>query len=476
MPAPNGNLVFVSPKSAASTSPPADTPSFPGWPILGALPHVQADIIGTFERAAQLGDVVQMQFPRRRCFLITHPDGVRRVLVENQRNYGKKTRGYRILSLALGNGLVTSQGAHWRRQRRIAQPAFHHQRISGLLGTMDDAARALVERWRSRGDEHVVAVDEEMMRVTLEIVGRALLSIDLSDETDAVGAAITVLLKETVWRITHPLALPLRLPTRRNLRLRSALRRMDVLVADVIAARRRGPPQQDLLSMLIDARDEDTGAAMTDEQLRDEVLTMVSAGHETTAVSLTWAFDLLAGAPAARARLEEEIATHLDDEPLDLARLARLEWTEAVIKETMRLRPPVWMLARSVIEDDVILGHPIAAKSTVFLPQFIMHRDPRYWDEPEAFKPERFIGEAGRAIPRHVYFPFAEGPRICIGQSFAMMEAKTLLARLVQSFAWQRIHAAPAEAEATITQRPKHGLKMRISAKNQRDCGGPNMA
>lgn len=446
----------------------ASAPQLPGWPILGALPAVQADILGTIRAAAELGDVVRLDFPLRRAFVINHPEGIKRVLVDNHRNYGKNTRGYAMLSIALGQGLVTSQGTHWRRQRRIAQPAFHHQRISRLLGTMDTAAGALVSRWLAEADDPVKVIDEDMMRVTLEIVGRALLSIDLSDQSEEVGNAVTVLLNETVWRITHPWALPLTIPTRRNRRLKVSLTRMHELVANIIAERRRGPAREDLLSMLMAAKDEETGAAMTDEQLRDEILTMVSAGHETTAVAMTWAFDYLAEDETTRRRLYNEANALLDERPLDLERLARLKWTEAVLKETMRLRPPVWMLARSVSEDDVILGYPIPAGAIVFLPQFILHRDPRFWDEPEAFRPERFLGDAAKAISRHVYFPFAEGPRVCIGQAFAMMEAKTLLARLVHRFDWARTEPGPTEVDATITQRPKGGLRMRVMPRRGR--------
>ncbi|MEL6188472.1 MAG: cytochrome P450, partial [Myxococcota bacterium] len=320
---------------------PFDVPAFPGWPIVGALPHLQRDIIGTFDRASELGDVVRIDFPGKKGFLVTHPEGVKRVLVDNHRNYGKKTRGYKMLSMALGQGLVTSQGELWRRQRRIAQPSFHHQRISRFVETMDDAGRRMIDRWRvSVPAGGVLEVSEEMMRVTLEIVGLALLSTDLSQESGPIGDAISVVLHETVWRITHPLSLPLSIPTPRHRRLVRALERMHQLVDEVVQERRAGASKEDLLNMFMEARDEETGEGMSNTQLRDEVMTMVSAGHETTANALTWTLHLLAEAPEALARLEEEVDRVLhDDGPLGLERLRDLEWTEAVIKESMRLRP-----------------------------------------------------------------------------------------------------------------------------------------
>lgn len=443
---------------------PRAVPSLPGWPLLGSLPSLQRDILGTFERASKLGDVVRLHFPGRQGFLVTHPEGVKRILVDNHRNYGKRTRGYGMLSIALGQGLVTSQGELWRRQRRIAQPSFHHQRISRFLETMDEASLRMVARWRSQaatGDP--LEVSEEMMRVTLEIVGLSLLSTDLSAESGPVGEAISIVLHETVWRITHPLALPLSVPTPRNRRLRDALRRMQDLVAGVIKRRRGGEAQPDLLSMFIEARDEETGEGMTDLQLRDEIMTMVSAGHETTANALTWTLDFLAREPEVRARLEEEVDRVVeDDAPIDLERLRQLEWTEAVIKESMRLRPPVWALARSVESDDEVLGHVLPKGSIVFLSQLILHRDPRFWIRAESFDPERFMGEAGKSISKHLYFPFAGGPRVCIGQAFALMEAKAILARMVRAARFHALDEAPVVPEPVITLRPKGGLAMRI--------------
>jgi cytochrome P450 len=429
-------------------------------------------MLGVFERAAELGDVVRIELPFRTGYAVGHPDGVRHVLVDNHKNYGKNTRGYRMLSIALGQGLVTSQGELWRRQRRIAQPAFHHQRISRFLETMDAASTRAIERWRGQvAPGETLEIDAEMMRLTLEIVGRCLMSTDLTDASDAVAEAMAVVLAETVWRLTRPLALPLRIPTRRNLRLQSALARMRRLVGRIIEARRASPEEaHDLLAMFMEARDEDTGEGMTDRQLQDEIMTMVSAGHETTANALTWALHFLTENPEARARLEAEVDDVLGEgAPLDLEALGRLEYTEATLKESMRLRPPVWLLARSAEGDDEILGHDIPAGSMVFLPQWTLHRDPRFWSEPERFEPERFLGANAKTISKHLYFPFAGGPRVCIGQAFALMEGKVILAHLARAARFSAPEGQPAPVpDPTITLRPRGGLPLRVAWR-----GGP---
>lgn len=450
--------------STAMASPPLETPRMRGLPLLGTLPAMQRDVIGTLEQAAQLGDVVRIDLPLRNSYLVSHPDGVRHVLIDNQRAYGKDTRGYKMLSIALGQGLVTAQGDFWRRQRRIAQPAFQAQSLQRFIEVMDEAAVRLVARWRDRLPEGGrLQTDAEMMRVTLEIVGRCLLDTDLSDSSEAVGEAITIVLHETIWRLTHPLALPLVVPTPHNRRLVRALKRMQALIGQILEARRQEAAKDDLLSMLMHAKEEDTGEGMTDTQLRDEVMTMVSAGHETTAVALTWSLYFLGALPEEQARLEAEVDEVLQEgQRLSEASLARLVRTEGVIKEAMRLRPPIWLLARSAREDDVILGKKVPRGSIVFLPQFLLHRDPRFWEAPLRFFPERFLGERAKSIPRHVYFPFAAGPRACIGAGFALTEAKILLARIVREARLSNLPGSVARLDPTVTLRPMGGLEQTL--------------
>ena len=450
----------------ASSAPALEAPAAPGFPVLGQLPAIQRDVLGAFERASRHGDVVRMDFPRPTAFLLNHPDAVRHVLVDAHRTYGKNTRGYRVLSLALGAGLVTSQGATWRRQRRIAQPSFHPQRLGRFLPVMNAAVLRMLDGWASGRDE-AVDVDAEMMRLTLEIVGRCLLSTDLSADSDEVGGAITTVLHEVAHRMLHPFGAPYGWPTPRNLRMRAALGRMHRLVDRIIAQRRRsGEAPEDLLTSLMTARDPETGEAMDDLQLRDEVMTMVSAGHETTANALSWALHFLAGRPRVRARLEAEIDEVLGDEAMvGEDTLARLTYCEAVLKEAMRLRPPVWMLARSAESDDRVLGYRIPQGSYVFVCMYTLHRDPRFWRDPGVFEPERFLGERGRSIPRHLYLPFSGGPRICIGAAFAMMEAKILLAQMVRRVRFEPVDGGEVGLDPTVTLRPKGGLRLRMCAR-----------
>jgi len=438
-------------------------PTVPGWPLLGSLPDVRRDMLGLFDRAAELGDVVLMKFPGRVAHLIVHPDQVKQVLVDDHRKFGKQTRGYQMLRIALGQGLVTSEGDFWRRQRRIAQPAFHHQRIQAFAELMAKATAEMLDDWQTRPAGSVIDVDEEMMAVTLRIVGLALMGVDLCDETDAVGASVTSVLEETVHRITHPLTPPLFVPTRRNRRLRSALSTMHQMIGDLIAARRRVPGEHaDLLGMLMDARDEETGEGMTDEQLRDEVMTMVSAGHETTANTLSWALHLLCGAPEAEATLAAEVKQVLGGEAPSLESLGRLAFTEAAVKESMRLRPPVWMLARSVEAPVTVKGVELPMGSMVFLAPWLTHRDARFWSQPLQYRPQRFLNGETDEQPKYAYFPFSGGPRMCIGNSFAMMEAKILLSAIIQRFTLQAVPGEVVVPEPTITLRPKDGLRMRL--------------
>ncbi len=420
-------------------------------------------MLGVFDRAAKLGDVVCLKFPGRTGFLLRHPDQIKQVLVDDHKKFGKNTHGYNMLRIALGDGLVTSQGEHWRRQRRIAQPAFHHQRIAAFGEVMTKATAQMLETWQAHAPGTIIDVDDEMMALTLRIVGLALMGVDLGDETDAVGTSVTSVLEETVHRITHPLSAPLWVPTPRNRRLIRALKTMHHMIGGLIAERRRNPVEQaDLLGMLMAATDEETGEGMTDVQLRDEVMTMVSAGHETTANALSWTFHLLAGSKSAESELHAEVDRVLGDTAPTLDTLPQLQFTDAVIKESMRLRPPVWIIARSVEAPVTVKDYEFAPGNMVFLAPWITHHDPRFWSEPEQFRPQRFLSGELDKQPKYAYFPFSGGPRVCIGKAFAMMEAQIILAAVSQRFRLTSMADDPVELEPTITLRPRNGLKMRI--------------
>jgi cytochrome P450 len=426
-------------------------------------------------RAAALGDVVHLRLLHMNMVLVRHPDDIKHVLVENHRAYGKKTPGYDALRLALGDGLVTSEGDFWRRQRRIAQPAYHRRRIAAFGGVMTRATGAMLARWEDAArSSATIELDAEMMALTLRIVGECLLGADLSDDSSAIGPAVTTLLGEVVDRLTNPITLPLAVPTPRNRALAKALRRLDDVVLRIIADRRRARAAEpargddgggDLLDMLMDAADEETGERMTDRQLRDEVITTVLAGHETTANALAWTFFLLSKYPGVAARAREELARVLGEREASSEDLPKLGYVEAVVKESMRLYPPVWTVARSVSEADRLGGFDVPAGFIVLISPWVTHRDPRFWPNPEGFAPERFLDEAAqREIPKHAYLPFITGPRQCIGAGFAMMEAQLVLATVLRRFAPALEAGHAVEPFPSVTLRPRNGLRMTLES------------
>jgi cytochrome P450 len=430
-----------------------------GHVLLGSLPEVRRDPIRMFlEAFHEHGEVVRFRFGPMVGHLVSSPEGVNHVLAENNKNYGKRTRGYRNLRYVLGNGLLTSEGEFWKRQRRIAQPAFHRQRIAGFAGAMvraaEDAAASLESRRGADVDMH-----QEMMRLTLRIVGETLLAYDPSDAASEVGAALHFLLSIANRRASSVLHLPPRVPTFENLRFRRALATLDEVVLRIIAERRRNPGDRgDLLSMLMESRDEDTGQSMDDRQLRDEAMTIFLAGHETTANALAFTWLLLSRHPATFRELRAELSQVLGGRGPTLADLPRLTLTRRILQESMRLYPPAWIIGRSVIGPDEIGGYEIPARSILFVSPYVVHRHPALWENPEGFDPQRFAQEP----PRGAYFPFGGGPRMCIGNGFASMEAELALATIAQRVRPDLVPGHRVELEPSITLRPRYGLRMTI--------------
>ena len=425
--------------------------------VLGSLPAVRRDPIGVLLGAfREYGDVVRFRFGPITAHLVSSPAGVNHVLAENNKNYGKQTRGYDALRYLLGNGLLTSEGEFWKRQRRIAQPAFHRQRIAGFAQAMVRAAEDCAAKL-PKGE--VVDVHNAMMRLTLRIVGETLLGYDPSGDADDVGDALAHLLAIVNERTTRVLFFKNpTLPTPENRRMWRAAGTLEKIVLRIIAERRKSRGD-DLLSMLMEARDADTGEAMTDKQLRDEAMTIFLAGHETTANALSWTWLLLSRYPAALRELRAELAEVLQGRSPTVEDLPRLKFTKLVLEESMRLYPPAWIIARSASGTDEIGGYSIPAGSIVFVSPYIVHRHPRLWDDPEGFDPHRF----DREPPRGAYFPFGGGPRQCIGNGFAMMEAQLVLATLAQRVKFALVPGHPVELEPSITLRPKYGLQMTVA-------------
>jgi cytochrome P450 len=425
------------------------------------MPALRRNPIAVFvDVARSFGDVAYLKIGPRRGYLVTHPDHIRHVLQDNARNYHKSPL-YDKLRVSLGNGLLTSEDGYWLRQRRMAQPAFHRQRIEALASVMAEAANETAARWEpiaARGEP--IDISDEMMRLTQAIVLRTLLGADLgpfAGELDRAWAIVNQHIGTNFWS----LGLLERWPTPKNRRFRRALDVLDRAVFHIINERRRaGCESNDLLSMLLFARDEETGQAMTDRQLRDEVMTILLAGHETTSLALAWTWYLLSQHPDAQRRLENELDSVLGGRLPAYNDLGSLPYTRMVIEEALRLYPPAWGFSRQAIGSDEIGGFHLPRGWLVFLIPFVMHRHRAYWEEPESFDPERFAPERSSARPKFVYLPFGAGPRQCIGNQFAMIEAQLALATLAQRYRLALVPGPPVEPWPLITLRPRHGIKM----------------
>ena len=438
-------------------APPRSTEGFFGLSINA----FRRDPLGFLCRIArEQGDVVEIGRPPLSLYFVGHPDGVQRVLVDNNKNYDKKTRGYDTLRLFLGKGLLTSEGDFWRRQRRIAQPAFHRQRIAGFAQTMVDHTQDMLQGWHGR---ERVDMEAEMTALTLRIVAKTLLSAEVTDAGSQVGTSVSELNRFAREQMMNPLAIPASWPTRRNRRFRSYANSLDEVVLGIIAQRRtEGRGGDDLLGMLMEATDVETGEHMSDQQLRDEAMTIFLAGHETTANALAWTFYLLSLHPDVQRAVRSELAEVVGSAPPTLEDLPRLELLGRVVKETMRLYPPAWSIGRRTVESDDIGGYRLRDKALVILSPFVTHRHPEFWPNPEGFDPDRFLPAAEKSRPRYAYFPFGGGPRQCIGNNFALMEAQLIVGAVIQRFSPCLVPGHPVVPEPLITLRPKYGMPMTL--------------
>jgi cytochrome P450 len=411
----------------------------------------------------EYGDVVHVRFPPFRNVLVTNPSGVQHILQTNHRNYWKGAVFGKLKRIA-GEGLVFSDGELWRRQRRLIQPAFHRQRIEALAGMMTERTLAMLDGWQDRAAAaEPFDVAAEMSRLTLDIVGRALFGTDLGPDEEEFRAAVAGGLAYANHVLNHFLTPPLFVPTAANRRGRRAIRSLDRIVWGIIERHRReGADGGDLLGMLIAARDGDTNQAMDDHQLRDEAVTFLVAGHETTAVALAWTWHLLAAHEEARRRLEREIDEVLEGRPPVLSDLAELRYARMVLEESMRLYPPVWAVSRQSLAEDEVCGFRLPARTVVTLSPYVTHRNPVFWDDPERFEPERFSTERSAERPEYAYFPFGGGPRGCVGNQFAMMEAQLVLATVAQRFRLRAVPGHVVEPDPILTLRPRSGIRVTL--------------
>jgi len=440
-------------------------PTYPGSGPLGSLPRFRRDPLALLMSGFRdFGDVVRFRLFTRDLVLVAHPNDVRWVLQEHTGNYNKRTRGFEVLRAFLREGLLTSEGDHWLRQRRIAQPAFHRTRIAGFGASMTQATSEMVDRWLTASASEEVDVTTEMMRLTLRIVGEALLSTDVSHEADRVGQALNLTLRRANEAIGRIIPVPDWWPSPANRRLRAAMRTLDDVILEIIAERRAGDADpDDLLSMLMQARDEDTGEGMSDAQLRDEVMTVFLAGQETTALALGWTWYLLSQHASVRHRLHKEIDAVLSGRTPTVSDLPRLGYVERVIKESMRLYPPAWVISRCAIEDDTIGGYRIPAGSIVLLSPYVTHRHPQFWTHPDRFDPDRFDTDRKTDRPPFAHFPFGGGPRQCIGNNFAMLELVLVVTTIAQRCALDLPPGKMVGTRPSITLRAAEPIRMRVS-------------
>ncbi len=442
---------------AQTSYPPGPRSRLPGAAFLA----YRRDPIALFSRLrAEYGDVAGFRIGPERFVLLSHPDHIRDVLVTHHRNF-EKGIGLQRAKVLLGEGLLTSEGEYHRRQRRLAQPAFHHRRVESYGAVMVEYTERTVSRWE---DGATLDVWQEMMRLTLAIVGKTLFDADVEEDARDVGESLT-----TVLDLFNLMLLPfapaiLRLPLPPTRRFRTARDRLDAVISRLIADRRAaGTDRGDLLSMLLLAQDaEDGSGGMSDEQLRDEALTILLAGHETTANLLTWSFYLLAQHPDFEAALHAELEDALEGRLPTATDLQKLPYTRLVLTETMRLYPPAWVIGRRALGPFEVGGYTLPAGAVLLMSQYLVHRDARYYPEPERFMPERWSVSADSSRPRHAYFPFGGGPRQCIGEGFAWMEGMLLLATIAQSW---RLRLAPGHRvglRPQVTLRPAHGMRMAL--------------
>jgi cytochrome P450 len=418
------------------------------------------DPLAVFTEWAHLyGDIFHYRVFHRHVYFINHPDLIKQVLITKAPSFikGEAVRANRRI---FGKGLLSSEGAFWLRQRRLIQPAFHHSHIESYANIMVRYTERMLNGWH---DGESRDIHQDMMRLTLEIVSMALFSVEIAAEKGRVSAALETLMELSMGaRMLLPEMLR-HLPTRNNRRYERAVHQLDDIVYTLIRERQANPAAasphgfEDLLGTLLRARYED-GSPMPTQQLRDEVMTLLLAGHETTAVSLSWIWLLLSQHPEVEQKLWSELRTVLNGRSPTMHDLANLPYTERVVKEAMRLYPPVWATVRTTAKDCELGGYLIPAKCPVIMSQWVMHRDPRYYDRPTEFQPDRWLDERYKTAPRFSYFPFAGGPRICIGSSFATTEAALVLATIAQQYRIRVDPAAVVEPTPSITLRPRHGI------------------
>lgn len=428
-----------------------------GLPLFGSMFEYNRDPLGFLTRCArEYGDVSQIRLPGMAIYMLNHPEHIEYVLRGNHRNFVKDHFSHQLSAL-VGQGLITSEGEVWRRQRTMSAPVFQMHQIQKYSEVMVDYTERMLAGWR---DGETRDIHHEMMHLTLDIVARTLFATDVAQVAADIGRCLEAAMDYySNWITLLPPSLQW-LPTPTVLRFRKAVKEMDRIIYGIIAQHRAQPPSADnLLSRLLAARDEQ-GQGMSDQQLRDELTTLILAGHETTALSLSYSFYLLTQHPDIEQKLAAEVTRVLAGRPPTAADLPNMPYTDWVVKEVMRLYPPAWSVGREPLADCEIGGFLIPKGAQISISQYVVHRDPRWFQDPDAFRPERWDNDFIKHLPRCTYFPFGDGPRTCIGNNFALLEAALILSATVQRYHLTSAPAQTLKVSPSITLRPIGGMKM----------------
>jgi len=461
--------VNVDGPSEISAKIPVERGRFP----MGVLSEFRKNPLNLYTRVMrEHGDLVKVHYGPIVGYHVTHPDYISHILIKNNRNYCRNDMSRQLLIMITGQNVLSSEGDYWFKQRRILQPVFLRKRIQGFSEIMTQNAAQMLDRWQELPDNQALDVNEEMMELTYKIVGLSLFGVDLSDSSSQMGHIMNVNNEFFMYRIANVTAPPLWVPTRRNREFKKAQTLLADLGPSMVSQRRQEIAEQgtadeagrqyDMIDLLLEARYEDSGEGMADEQISMEINTMLGAGHETTSNTLSWTIYLLSQHPDVEAKVHAEVDRVLDGRVPTVEDLKELVYTKMVLNESMRLYPAAWAMSRQTIEPDRLGKYDIPAGASTLISIHAVHRHPDFWDDPERFAPERFAPEKVKEMHRFAFMPFGGGPRQCIGQGFAEMESQLLLTMIAQRFRLRLVPGHPVEPEPLITLRLKHGLMMTL--------------